>query len=220
MKLTWYGHAAFRVEAAGMAIIMDPYNHPLAGGYLPIDEAADVVSISHHNAKYHSDTSAIAPGFTLVEGLDLLDGPRRIGEVTFSACRVFEDPQGNGPNAMVAVEAAGLRLVHMGDCGHPLDEAQAGFLRNADVLLAPAGGKPTIALPDLIDAIQAAAPRVVIPMHFKTPKINLPILPVEEFMGLAKRAGLPVERKSGSSVVLALEPRSAGTAVWVLEHAR
>lgn len=34
MKLTWYGHAAFRVEAAGATILIDPFlvGNPSWGG--------------------------------------------------------------------------------------------------------------------------------------------------------------------------------------------
>ena len=42
MRITWYGHAAFLVEAAGLRIILDPYRYPDAGGYLPIDEHGQI----------------------------------------------------------------------------------------------------------------------------------------------------------------------------------
>ncbi|MBN9009477.1 MAG: MBL fold metallo-hydrolase, partial [Rhizobiales bacterium] len=33
MKLTWYGHSAFRVEVAGAVILIDPFlENPLFGG--------------------------------------------------------------------------------------------------------------------------------------------------------------------------------------------
>ena len=47
MLITWYGHAAFRLEACGTRIIIDPYRSPDSGGYRPIDDTADVVVVSH-----------------------------------------------------------------------------------------------------------------------------------------------------------------------------
>ena len=49
MRITWYGHAAFLIETAGLRIILDPYRSPDCGGYLPIAEPADLVIVSHEN---------------------------------------------------------------------------------------------------------------------------------------------------------------------------
>ena len=54
MRITWYGHAAFLIETQGLRIILDPYRSPDSGGYLPIDEPADLVVVSHENDRYHS----------------------------------------------------------------------------------------------------------------------------------------------------------------------
>src|SRR4051812_31974422 len=43
MRITWYGHAAFLIEAGGLRMILDPYRSPDSGGYEPIDEPADLV---------------------------------------------------------------------------------------------------------------------------------------------------------------------------------
>lgn len=220
MRLTWYGHAAFRIEVADCAIITDPYNYPKAGGYEPIAEPADLVTISHENPVYHSDTSSIVGTFELINGLDILDEPcERLG-VRFSSCLVYEDAEGNGPNTMMRVEAAGITIVHMGDCGHSLDGQQMAFLRDVDVLLAPAGGPPTLALDDLMTVIKETAPRWILPMHYKTPKINLPIVPLDEFLRLADRGGLTTRRMNDSSFDIDPAMLPDTPTVAVLDHAR
>ena len=46
MKLTWYGHATFYVEAEdGTVVATDPHN-PATSGYAPYTEPADIVVIS------------------------------------------------------------------------------------------------------------------------------------------------------------------------------
>ena len=59
MRLTYFGHAAFLVEAAdGTRIIMDPYLSGAFGGsfaYAPIDEPADLVLATHK----HDDHGAV-----------------------------------------------------------------------------------------------------------------------------------------------------------------
>jgi L-ascorbate metabolism protein UlaG (beta-lactamase superfamily) len=72
--------------------------------------------------------------------------------------------------------------LHLGDLGNPLTEGQLALLRNkVDVLLALTGGAPTIELEDLDRAIEEIRPRVVIPMHYRIPKLKLDILPLEAF---------------------------------------
>ena len=66
MRFTWYGHAAFLVETQGLRIILDPYRSPESGGYLPIDEPADLVIVSHRTASTTA-TPADRPPFQLVK---------------------------------------------------------------------------------------------------------------------------------------------------------
>ncbi len=63
MRITWYGHAAFLVETQGLRVILDPYRSPDSGGYLPIDEPADLVVVSHEEDVYHSHIGQIVPPF-------------------------------------------------------------------------------------------------------------------------------------------------------------
>jgi L-ascorbate metabolism protein UlaG (beta-lactamase superfamily) len=220
MRLTWYGHAAFRVETSRGAVIMDPYNCPQAGGYSAVDDSAHVVTISHVNPKYHSDTSSIHRPYQLLNGLDFLDKEKTAAGLGFKSCLVYEDAEGNGPNAMIRIDADRVSLAHMGDCGHALNLKQLEFLEGVDVLLAPAGGPPTIALPDLIHAIQKLRPHIVIPMHYKTPKINLPIRPVEEILPLAAEAGIAVKYTNSHTVQLPPPRWPPETQIWIMNYAR
>ncbi len=65
-----------------------------------------------------------------------------------------------------------------------------------DILLALAGANLTIALPDLDTAIDAIDPRVVIPMHYRTPSIRYDLGPVEEFL---ERRSEEIVRSDASS---------------------
>ena len=86
--------------------------------------------------------------------------------------------------------------------------------------LALAGGPPTIEIPDLIDAIAAIKPRVVIPMHYALPGSSMKMLQVTEltrhFPGQATRriGGPEVELTRATlpitTTVFVLEPTTAG----------
>ncbi|HVR75698.1 MAG TPA: MBL fold metallo-hydrolase, partial [Planctomycetota bacterium] len=145
-------------------------------------------------------------------------GSREARGVRFESCLVHENDRGEGPNAMVKLRLDDITVAHQGDLGHALTGEALEFLRDADVLLALAGGPPTIALGDLVAAIDSLRPAIVIPMHFKTPRVNLNILPVESFLEEAR--SFPVDRPGASSLKItrALLPRE--TRIVLLEHAR
>ena len=58
MKITWLGHASFLVESQdGTRIITDPYeagSYDGAVGYRPIEERADIVTVSHDHADHNA----------------------------------------------------------------------------------------------------------------------------------------------------------------------
>jgi L-ascorbate metabolism protein UlaG (beta-lactamase superfamily) len=155
MDITWLGHAAFLIEtstrAGAVRIITDPFSS--ASGYDAIDERADVVTLSHQNLKYHSCLEDIDGQPELVHGLDITGRETETHDVRFGAVQVYEDEQGNGPNAMIWLQSEGLRVLHMGDIGHALNDEHLNACGKVDVLLAPTGGSPTISLSELYDFI-------------------------------------------------------------------
>lgn len=221
MKITWYGHAAFKVETGETRLILDPYRSPDVGGYLPIGEGADLVVVSHENDRYHSHLGQVVPPFEVVRALELPPGGvTRLG-IEIESIRVFEDARRLPEDevTVVLIRAEGLRIVFLGDLGHPLDAEELDRVRGADILLAAAGGPPTIDYPDLIPLIEAIGPRVVIPMHYRIDgKINLAIRPVGDFF--AAMPGWPVEHIGGSTVEWTRETLPAGRGIVSLRPAR
>lgn len=186
MRLTWYGHACFRLEgevegtAEGadgptgpLAVVTDPYT-PAKTGYAPIAEPADIVVTSSVTDDYH-DRADLIPGDPLhVDALAAADtggrtSARGLAIEAVEAAEAEHHPSGHPDrNAMYAFALDGLRVAHMGDVGNPLSARQVDFLRGTDVLLALAGGYPTIALADLGAVVAEVRPRLVVPMHFRT----------------------------------------------------
>lgn len=197
MKITWFGHAAFGIEAGGVRVVLDPYRSPDVGGYAPIDEPADVVAVSHENDRYHSHLGQIRGRFEVLRGLELPAGGVEVRGIRFEAVPCFETPE-KLPGDEVTIlhfRAEGLHVVHLGDLGHALDDAELAPLRGADIVLAPAGGPPTIDFPLIRPLLEALDPRLVIPMHYLIPgKIDLKIQPVERF--LRELPEWPIERPS------------------------
>jgi L-ascorbate metabolism protein UlaG (beta-lactamase superfamily) len=220
MRITWYGHAAFLIETSGLRIILDPFRSPDSGGYEPIAERADLVVVSHENDRYHSHLGQIVGPFEVVRALELPPGGAVVRGIRFESLHVFESPERLPEDEVTIVHfrSENLHLVFLGDLGHPLSEEELLPLRGADIVMAAAGGPPTIDFPDLPTLLDAIGPRIVLPMHYKTPKINLNIQPLERFLEVL--SGDIVERTGTSSIEFNRATLPGNRTIVVLEHAR
>lgn len=220
LKITWLGHAAFLLETDTVRVMLDPYHAPEAGTYLPIDERADVVVVSHLNPKYHSHWGAALGAPTRLNGLDFAhesEGVEAHG-IRFRAVPVWESPARAVPVSMPYFTIGGISVCHSGDLGHALTPADVNAVRGVDVFLAVAGGLPTIPVTDLKVAIDLIQPRIVIPMHYQNGKINLNLRPIEDLLALFDPA--QVVRHPSSTLEVSPETLSAETRVFVLPSAR
>jgi L-ascorbate metabolism protein UlaG (beta-lactamase superfamily) len=183
-------------------VVTDPYTPELAG-LEPVNEPADIVLTSSALDEAHANAAMIPGAPRVLNALDAVDRPVAVGErIVVEAVAAMEGvdrPDDPKANALYRFELDGLAICHMGDVGNPLSEAQLAPLRGrVDVLFALAGAKLTIALDDLDTAIDEIGPRIVIPMHYRTPSLLYGVGPVEDF--LDHRSGDPVIRHDGSSV--------------------
>ncbi|MBW3635697.1 MAG: MBL fold metallo-hydrolase [Armatimonadetes bacterium] len=177
MRITFLGHAAFLLETAGKRIVTDPYSSEI--GYRPVGKRADFVTLSHHNPQWHSCLDDIQGEFEAIRGLEILETGATRGEVSFGSVLVYEC-ENEGENAMMWIESEGLRVLHTGDCGILPNDATLRKCGRVDVLLALAGGAPTLSLDDLMILVEKLAPKIVIPMHFGVPGLHMTALGVEE----------------------------------------
>jgi L-ascorbate metabolism protein UlaG (beta-lactamase superfamily) len=90
--------------------------------------------------------------------------------------------QSRGKNTIYLMEIDGINVCHLGDLGHILNDAQVEEIGNVDVLLLPVGGVNTINAAMAAEVIRKLEPKVVIPMHYKTPQTSRELDPVENFL--------------------------------------
>ncbi|MDX6631548.1 MAG: hypothetical protein QOH00_3794 [Gaiellales bacterium] len=202
MRVTWYGHACFRLEGDGISVVTDPYT-PEQAGLAAIAEPADVVVMSSALDEAHSCAEAVPGRPRVLNALDAVGRPTEIADglvvEAFAASEGEDRPDDPKANALYRFELGGVAVCHMGDIGTPLSEQHVERLRGrVDVLFALAGGGLTIALPDLDEAIAGILPRVIIPMHFRSPSLLYSVGPVDDF--LARRGGDRIVQHDGSSV--------------------
>ena len=222
MKLKWYGQAAFAV-IADVTVITDPYT-PETAGYAPILDPADIVITSSDNDSFHCRADLIRENPIAINALAVAQsgGMRQEKGVTFQAIAAMEALDHTyhdlDQNAMYRFEVEGVHIGHMGDVGNALSAAQIDFFRGIDILLALAGGHPTIALDDVKTLIDAVQPRLIVPMHFQTLRYKpRNILWIESFLAYFPKGEVDFACDFEISLTRAELPES--TRVLVLAHA-
>ena len=170
MKIRWLGHASFLIEGQGVRIVTDPYDQ--IGIEFPQVEA-DVVTSSHDHFD-HNAVDKVGGSPAVVRGA----GTHRAAGVEFVGIETYHDETGGsqrGKNTVFCFELEGIRVCHLGDLGHRLDDATVSEIGRVDILMVPVGGTYTIDAGGAADVVEALKPRLVIPMHFRIPGLALPI---------------------------------------------
>jgi L-ascorbate metabolism protein UlaG (beta-lactamase superfamily) len=172
LDITWHGHSCFRLRGRDVAIVTDPYDR--GTGFPTLRLTADVVSISHEHPN-HSHVQAVQAGSGRPR---FVDGPGEyeIGGAMIAGVATYRDKQRgkvHGKNTAYLFEFDDLSVCHLGDLGHSLSAEQIEALKDADVLLVPVGGQCTIDASEAAEVVSQLEPKIVIPMHYGTPKVQL-----------------------------------------------
>ena len=141
-----------------------------------------------------------------------------VGPWAITGVDVAHDDEGGrsrGRNTIVVLDDGDVRLAHLGDLGHTLDAPTVAAIGRVDVLLVPVGGFFTIDHKQAADVVESLAPLVVIPMHYKTPKVDFPIATVEAFLATQDS----VERKTDSTIEVTRQTLPAERVTYVLQPA-
>jgi L-ascorbate metabolism protein UlaG (beta-lactamase superfamily) len=181
MKIKWLGHACFLVTSqSGLRILTDPYHEGDGLAYGPIKETADIVLVSHDHFD-HNNINAVRGSPLVVRE----PGKREARGINLEGFAAWHDASGGrkrGPVVIFVFAVDGLRLCHLGDLGHDLDLTQAGKLGKVDILFAPVGGVYTIDSMGVDRLCRLIKPGFVIPMHYKTPKVTMPVATADYFL--------------------------------------
>ena len=166
ITITWYGHSCFSVSSGNYSIVLDPYAPDSVPGLAPLTLSANQVLCSHHHGDHgYSDAVTVTDG----------------SNSPFSVLCLpswHDDSQGSlrGENMIHILETDGLRIAHLGDLGcEPMPE-QMEQLCNLDALLIPIGGHYTIDAAQAKNLVEKLAPRVVIPMHYRSDSFGYAVI--------------------------------------------
>ena len=213
MQVKWLGHACFLITSAGgLRIITDPYKTDAGLNYKPVNEKADIVTVSHDHAD-HNNAATISgqPQIVKTAGVKEVKGIKIKGISTY-----HDESKGKerGTNIIFCFTLDNISLCHLGDLGHRLGQEEMAQIGQVDVLLIPIGGFYTIDARAASEVCQQLKPKVVIPMHYKTDKCAYPIAGAEEFL----KGRTPIRKLDSSEVDLQAGNLPAGETL-VLKHA-
>lgn len=179
MKLKYLAHASFLITADdGTRIITDPYTAGEGFNHSEINETADIVTVSHEHFD-HNNAAAVRGNPRVVKD------SAEVKSISIKAILTAHDEKGGserGKNNIYCFQVDGIRVCHMGDLGHLLTDNQVVEVGKVHVLLIPVGGFFTIDAKTAGMVAEQVRARVIIPMHYKTDKISLPISDVEGFL--------------------------------------
>ena len=194
MKITYFGHSAFMVEAGGKRFLIDPF---LTGNpHTQVDISTlkpDYILVTHGHSDHLGDALEIAENSsaTIVAPAELAGyceskgaktHPMHIGggfNFDFGRIQLTEAQHGSavfeGDQVIYAgnpcgflLTAGGKTLYHAGDTGLFSDMGLIGERHKIDIALLPIGDNYTMGLEDAIYAASLVKADLSIPMHYNT----------------------------------------------------
>ena len=162
MDINWLGHCCFRLRGRSATVVTDPFGAD-AGARAPRLEA-NLVTVSHHDAG-QSQAAGVAGASYVIDG----PGEYEVAGVPVHGIAAYRDVAKGaerGRNTVYVIELDDVRICHLGDLGHRLDEQQIEALGLVDVLLVPVGSGDVLPASEAAALARAIEPRYVVPMRF------------------------------------------------------
>ena len=217
MRVEWFGQSAFRLDGDGKTVAIDPFgdmsplsrdrgiqwDYPAIAGVEP-----DLLLVTHEHVDHNGVESIDGEPHTLRSTAGTHASP--IGQVTGVASE-HDDAAGTerGPNTIFVFTLDGVRVCHMGDFGQgALREEQVAAIGEIDLLFVPVGGGFTIGAEQASLVVERLNPRLVVPMHYRTPRIGF-LETADAFLDAAAN----VERPPGTSFETSELPQADGPLV-------
>lgn len=180
MDIYFYGQACFKLKGKSASVLIDPYKEEFTGLKLPRDLSADI-AVSTHNHDDHNNLDSITDAALKITG----PGEYEVKGVSITGIGTYHDTEKGaqrGRNTVYNISVDGLNIVHLGDLGHTLSEAEIEEIGATDILLVPVGSVYTIDAKTASDVVSSLEPKIVIPMHYGVPGLKFELEPVENFL--------------------------------------
>lgn len=192
MDITSLGHSSFKLKGRTASVVTDPYDSAMLGIKFPKVDA-DIVTISHDHPD-HNKFDQVTQTKKIISG----PGEYELGGVSVIGLPSWhDDKKGSlrGKNTIYVIEIDRIRIVHLGDLGHTLEDKLIENIGSVDILFIPTGGDYTIGPKEAVIVVSSLEPKIIIPMHYKTNEMKgetfAKLSSIEEFVS---EASLPVDQ--------------------------
>ncbi len=210
IKITWLGHAAFRIEGAGKVIYIDPWldNPQSVVNWKEVNDA-NLVLVTHDHFDHTGQAVEIVKqsGSILVANVEtarkfaeqgvptenIANGGSGLnigGSFTYEGIKVtmtqaYHSTASGSPAGYVVSFPDGQNIYHAGDTGIFSEMQLIGELYPLSVALLPIGDVFTMGAYQAAHALRLLKPKIAIPMHFG----SFPIIAQDasEFVKLASQ---------------------------------
>jgi L-ascorbate metabolism protein UlaG (beta-lactamase superfamily) len=172
VRITFVGHATFRIESPGGITIATDYAGYAGSGPLP-----DIVTMNHaHSTHYtHFPDPQIkhvlrgwgTDGKPAQHHLEL--GDVFVRNVTTDIRSWMTGQFEKDGNSIFIFEIANLCIGHLGHLHHTLGPEHIGLIGQLDVVMVPVDGSYTMDQGAMIEVLQTIKARLIIPMHMFGP---------------------------------------------------
>lgn len=177
MEIIWHGYSCFTLKSKNGTVVINPYQ-PEIGLKLP-NLKAEAVVVSNETPDYNN-TAAVAgspkiltwPGEYEVSGVAITSEELRNAEQKTSTM-------------LFTFDTDGFKVCYLTDLNTPFTDEMVESIGQVDVLILPANGQK--GYKEAHQIVEEIEPRIVIPMHYKTPGLKVEIATLDDF---AKHAGI------------------------------
>ena len=180
MNIRYLGHSCFLITGS-FSVVTDPFSDI---GYTQETVKADYCLISHDHFDHNAAKNV--RGAIVVDKNSGVSVAKNIGvEQIFTFHDEFNGSK-RGYNIVHKFSLDNVTFCHMGDIGERYSDETARRIGGCDVLFIPVGGNYTVDCLTAKRFVDAISPKIVVPMHFKTPRSRIDIDGVEGFRSLYK----------------------------------
>jgi L-ascorbate metabolism protein UlaG (beta-lactamase superfamily) len=225
ITLTWFGQSTFvLITNTGLKALLDPAGPGTGYNIAPV-AGVDLVTVSHEHTDHNDIGLALGNPLVLrgLAGNDWAKIDQTLKGVRVRTVPTFhDDTQGSqrGRNAIFVFEWDGVRLAHLGDLGQPLSPEQIKDIGPVDVILIPVGGFFTIDGKVAAEVVNQLNPKVIVPMHYKTPDLAASLAgrlaPADDF--IKAMGSTATVSEVGQTVTIEGSKLPAGRTIMVMKY--
>lgn len=171
MYIYWLGESSFKIKTDQANLIIDPAakDTGLNQSLLP----GDIVLVSN---TLSTDLKRIKPQES--DSSFIIQNP---GEYETHGIFIY-GMSGNQNNVLYLIKADNLTIAHLAGLNQSLNSEEIELFEGADIAMVPVGGCGVLSGKQADQVISQIEPKIVIPINYQLPKLNIKREPVKSFL--------------------------------------